>query len=165
VIRSDACHVSLELPAPGTLTYSGYTVDNAAPGATLTQDLFSNTHSAVVQSSEAGMAYLVNTAVTVHTVADILGSADRLWNSVAIGTANTNTNLAATGLSDGSYRLYTADAAGNLSLAASNTVVVDSTHLHSPPATPSTKTRALIRRCERLHWLATIAMGPSFGLV
>ena len=32
---------------------------------------------------------------------------------MAIAAANTDTALAATGLSDGSYKLYTADAAGN----------------------------------------------------
>ena len=53
---------------------------------------------AVVQSTEVGTAYLVNTSVAVSTEASITAANGALWNSVAIGTANTNTNLSAAGL-------------------------------------------------------------------
>lgn len=41
--------------------------------------------------------------------------ADNQWNSVAIATANSDTSLSVTGLQAGVYKLYTVDAAGNLS--------------------------------------------------
>jgi hypothetical protein len=78
----------------------------------------------VVQSSEAGTAYLVVSTATVTSLADILVLADSQYNSVAIATANTATNLPLTGLSSGAYKLYTVDAAGNLSAATSNTISV-----------------------------------------
>jgi hypothetical protein len=54
---------------------------------------------------------------------------DSQWNSVAISLANSDTNLPATGLADGTYKVYAVDAAGNLSSASSNsvTVVTDTT--------------------------------------
>ncbi|WP_298450570.1 cadherin domain-containing protein [uncultured Marinobacter sp.] len=70
---------------------------------------------ATVQSSEAGMAYLVKDSVVVNSLADITGADDNQWNSATITTANTNTAVTSAGLVDGNYRLYTADAAGNLS--------------------------------------------------
>jgi len=130
LLRSDASHAAVSSPAAGDIHFEGYTVDNTAPLASVAVDVLNNAHYAVVQSSENGMAYLVNTAVTVRSLGDITGSADRLWNSVVVSTANADTHLMATGLSDGTYRVYTADTAGNLSVAAANTVVLDST----PPA-------------------------------
>ena len=80
-----------------------------------------------MRSSEAGTAYLVKNTVIVTDLASITNAAGTTWNTVAIGTANTATNLALAGLDDGTYELYTTDAAGNLSAKATNTVVVDST--------------------------------------
>jgi hypothetical protein len=111
------------------------TVDSTAPTATLTAGTFANTASASVQSDEAGTAYLVNGTVVVSNVASITGAADADWNSVAV-TANTATPLAATGLVDGSYKLYTADAAGNLSAASTASVTLDSTQPHGTLAGP-----------------------------
>ncbi|MFM6991857.1 MAG: putative Ig domain-containing protein [Rhodoferax sp.] len=125
-ITSDTTHVALASPTAGAISYAGYTVDNTAPSATLTTALMQNTGNAVVQSSDTGVAYLVHSSVTVTSLASITGAANSLWNSVAIGTANTDTNLAAAGLVDGTYYLYTADAAGNLSTVATNSVVLDS---------------------------------------
>jgi hypothetical protein len=70
------------------------------------------------------MAYLVNSSVTVTNLASIQSASDNLWNAVNISSPNTNTLLAATGLVVGSYKLYTADAAGNLSAASANTVTI-----------------------------------------
>ncbi len=83
--------------------------------------------SLTVRSTEPGMAYLVNTRVAVGTVADITGAADALWNAVTVATADTDTALSAAGLEAGSYQLYTADGAGNLSAAAIATVQVTGT--------------------------------------
>ena len=70
----------------------------------------------VARSSEVGTAYLVNDSVTVTNLASITGAADSLWNSVSITSANSDTAIDKTGLSGGTYHLYSADSAGNLSL-------------------------------------------------
>jgi hypothetical protein len=101
-----------------------FTADTTAPTATVTTATLANTGSATVQSTEAGTAYLVRSDVTVTTVASITGSGDTNFNSVSIATANSNTSLALTGLADGSYKLYTEDAAGNLSAASANTMTI-----------------------------------------
>ena len=77
-----------------------------------------------VRSSENGMAYLVNTSVNVGVLADITNAADNLWNVVTISSAQTDTALPTTGLLAGNYALYTADEAGNLSLAVTSIEVV-----------------------------------------
>ncbi|WP_417618494.1 Ig-like domain-containing protein [Oceanisphaera sp.] len=80
-----------------------------------------------VQSSEAGTAYLVNSSVTVSELSDITGAADNLWNEATITEASTVTELAAAGLADGDYVLYTADEAGNLSAPSPVRMTVDAT--------------------------------------
>ena len=88
-----------------------------------------NTENATVQSSELGTAYLVKSTLTQPTTAAELltleTNNDTSVNHVTITAINTNTNLALTGLVDGSYNLYTVDTAGNLSLASSTAVTVD----------------------------------------
>jgi hypothetical protein len=106
------------------------TIDSTAPTATLTAASLASTGSATVQSTEAGTAYLVNTSIAVSNLAGITGAVDASWNAVAITTANTNTALAATGLSDGTYKLYTTDALGNFSAASADLVTIDSTAPH-----------------------------------
>ncbi|TXT21749.1 MAG: hypothetical protein FD134_2600, partial [Gallionellaceae bacterium] len=105
--------------------YSIFVQKFNADGTIAHPSVISATGNAVVQSSEIGTAYLVNSTVTVTNVASITAAADNQWNQVAITAINTDTNLAATGLVNGTYKLYTADAAGNLSTAAANTVTVD----------------------------------------
>jgi hypothetical protein len=61
----------------------------------------------------------------------ITAAADAKWNSVTINSANTNTSLSLAGLEDGTYTLYTIDAAGNLSAASTNSLTVKT----SVPAT------------------------------
>jgi hypothetical protein len=103
---------------------SAIVVDTSAPTAALTAGSILSSENAAVTSSEVGTAYLVNSAITVDNLASITGAADSSWNSVDISTANTSTSLAATGLTPGTYRLYTADAAGNLSAVSTNSVTV-----------------------------------------
>jgi hypothetical protein len=107
-----------------TSTGLSITVDTTAPTAGLTAGSIISSENAAVTSSAVGTAYLVNTSVAVNNLASITGAADASWNSVAITTANTSTSLAATGLTPGTYRLYTADAAGNLSAVSTNSVTV-----------------------------------------
>jgi hypothetical protein len=118
---------------------SGFS-DDTAPTASVTTATLANTANAVVQSNEAGRAYIVKDTVVINTLADITNAADNEYNSVAITTADTNTNLALTGLVDGTYKVYTVDAAGNLSGASSNTVTVDTT---APTATVELSDTAL----------------------
>mgnify|MGYP006273747815 CR=1 FL=1 len=98
--------------------------DTTLPTATLTTATISASQSATIQSNEMGRGYLVNTSITVNSLADITGANGSLWNAVTIATANTNTSLAATGLSAGSYKLFVIDQSGNLSAASSNTVTI-----------------------------------------
>ena len=88
---------------------------------------------AVVQSSETGTVYLVKTTVTVTNLASITGAALYQWNSVAISSASTNTNLSVAGLADGTYKVYAVDEAGGLSSASVNSVIIDTT----PPSIES----------------------------
>jgi len=112
------------LSSPST---ASVTIDSIAPTATLTSATLSNTNSLTVQSSETGSAYLVNSTVTANSLASITGAADNLWNAVAITTANSNTTLSASGLTNGTYDLYSADTAGNLSSASSASVTIEAT--------------------------------------
>ena len=104
-----------------------------APTASVITAIIKNTGSVVVQSTKTGTVYLVNTTVTVSNIASITGAAGNQWNSVAISSPSTNTNLAATGLAEGTYKAYAVDAAGNLSGASNNSVIVDNT----PPTVSS----------------------------
>jgi len=110
--------------ANATFTTGG--TDTTAPTASLitSGEIDPGSQDAVVQSTETGTAYLVNTAITVSNLASITGAADNKWNSVAISSATTNTTLAATGLADGTYKVYAVDDAGNLSSASSNSLSV-----------------------------------------
>ena len=85
-------------------------LDNTAPTANVTTATITTFGSAVVQSTETGTAYLVNTTVTVSNLASItVVAADNKWNSVAISSVATNTYLTATGLVDGTYKVYAVD--------------------------------------------------------
>ena len=118
-------------PASAATTTSTITKDSVAPAASVTAATILASGNASVQSSEAGTAYLVNETVTVTSLVSITGAADNLQNSVSITTANNNTNLSATGLVPGTYKLYTIDGAGNLSAASTNTISIK-------PGTPGT---------------------------
>jgi hypothetical protein len=104
-------------------------LDNTVPTANVTTATITTSGSAVVQSTETGTAYLVNTTVTVNNnIVNINGAYDNQKNSVAISLANTDTNLPATGPADGTYKVYAVDTAGNLSNASSNSVTVATTY-------------------------------------
>jgi large repetitive protein len=99
------------------ITHSGVPVINASsqPGFTVP-----------VQSSEAGTAYLVHSSINMSGGLSALTSGnDSMWNSVTVASANTQVDMPTTGLVDGSYTLYTADAAGNLSAGVSNALRID----------------------------------------
>jgi large repetitive protein len=122
---------STDMPAGNISGTRAIVVDTSAPTASLTAATVIGSGNASVQSSEGGTAYLIKSSVTVSSLASITGAADNLWNSVSV-SANTATNLSASGLDLGDYVLYTADAAGNLSAVSSNTVTVSM----GAPSTP-----------------------------
>ena len=101
--------------------------DRKAPTVSLRAAIIKNTENAVVQSTEKGSVYLVRTTVGISTPASIKAAADNLWNSVNIIFVDTNTDLPATGLADGTYKAYAEDPTGNLSSASTNSVTIDST--------------------------------------
>ena len=102
--------------------------DIVAPTASVITTVITNTGNASVQSSEVGTAYLVKTTLAQPTTLDALtaleANNDRSVNHVSINTANTNTDLAATGLIAGTYKVYTADTAGNLSVVSNSSVTI-----------------------------------------
>lgn len=128
VVATDAAgNSSIQAITVNVIDLNDVIADITPPTATLKAEALTNNGNAVVQSSETGTAYLVKNTHTVGSLADITNADDNLWNSVAVGAANADTNLSVSGLLAGVYKLYTADAEGNLSAVASDTVVVSNT--------------------------------------
>jgi hypothetical protein len=98
--------------------------DTTAPTASVTTASISASGVAVIRSSEIGRGFLVNTSITVTNVASITGATGSSWNAITITTAGVDTSLAATGLSAGTYKVYTIDQSGNLSMASSNSITI-----------------------------------------
>lgn len=113
--------------------------DGLEPIAVATTDSIKSSANAVVRSSKLGTVYLVNTSVNVTNLASITGASGNLWNQVSITSAATNTNLAATGLDEGTYKAYARDSLGVLSAGSTGTVTVDDT---SPTVTLSVASSA-----------------------
>ena len=107
--------------AAGPVSQQAIVIDTALPVASVSSTAST---ASTIQSSEPGTAYLVSDTITVSTLADITGAADNLWNSVAVTAEDSDTVLSFTGLNPGTYKLYTVDAAGNLSAAATTDVTV-----------------------------------------
>ena len=116
--------LSLTIISCGLIQEESTTTSILAPTASVTTATITTSENAEVQSTNTGTAYLVNTAVTVSNLASITGAADNQSNSVTISSAATNTNLPATGLADGTYKVYAVDSAGLLSSASTNSVTL-----------------------------------------
>jgi len=132
--------LNINLQSAGTGSDTGGStdtlLDTTAPTASVTTATITTSDSAVVQSTETGTAYLVNTTVSVSNLASITVAADNKWNSVTISSADTYTYLTATGLVDGTYKVYVVDAAGNLSSASINSVTIVTAATSATLATP-----------------------------
>ena len=111
-------------PSSNTDSSSTITIDRTAPTATVTSATISPTGSTTFQSTETGTGYLVNSSIAVTNIASITSAADSVWNSSTVTTANTNTTISASGLVDGTYKIYAADASGNLSAASTGTITI-----------------------------------------
>lgn len=84
-----------------------------------------NNDTITVRSNEIGTIYLVNQTVSVSTIDNITATASNLKNSVSISTANSNTTLTISNLTDGIYNLYAADSFNNLSAVIVATIRID----------------------------------------
>ena len=96
---------------------TSFVLDTLPPVPTVTPISLLSSGSLAVQSNEAGVAYLVDSTLSVlGQLGNITNAADARWNTVAIPTANANTLLPLSGLSTGDYTLYLFDSAGNLTV-------------------------------------------------
>ncbi len=100
------------------------TIDATKPLATVASLSQTNGNGATVpvQSNELGTAYLVESG-TSYTDPDLVVTAAGSYK-VTISTINTDTTIATTDLTAGTYKVYVIDTAGNLSLASTNTVTI-----------------------------------------
>jgi hypothetical protein len=130
-ILSTAASTAATLTQTAVGDNNSFLVDTTAPTATAITATLVNTDITSVQGSEAGTAYLVNGTLAVTNLASITGAAGDQWNAVNIA-ANSATNLSLAGLAQGTYKLYTVDAAGNLSSASDNRVTVVPTVINLP---------------------------------
>lgn len=92
-----------------------------------TKALIKNGDTLTVASNELGTVYLIRNTIAVSTLSNITSAAANVRNSTSISSANVNTTLSTSGLLDGTYNLYAADLAGNLSSGVLATVRLDST--------------------------------------
>ena len=113
-----------------------YVLDTGAPTASVgaaTIDV--GTTVTTARSSETGAVYLVKSSLAIASLADLraavlAGDA----TTAAVLAAATDTTVATTGLDAGDYLLYAVDAAGNVSLAAANTVTLQAPQTPAPVA-------------------------------
>ncbi|MCH1489027.1 MAG: hypothetical protein L7T83_01220, partial [Ilumatobacteraceae bacterium] len=130
------------IPLRGSLTIDD-SVDNTPPVIVTATTSLEAGQNVVVQVSEPGTVYLIVSSATVNQVSAISLLPTDQWRSAEVGTADIDVEVGTTDLSPGEYRLYAADAAGNLAAPEEMvvTVVADSTSTTAPttPA-PSTTT-------------------------
>jgi hypothetical protein len=109
------------------------TVDTTAPTPTITSTIspsYTNSQNISVQSSEPGTGYLVMgsiTDLTANNITSLLTSSPTLIKEIAINAADTDVTVSLTNLEAGSFSFYVKDQAGNLSAAATATILIDTT--------------------------------------
>ena len=126
---------TLTLATPGAAGSLGanknIVIDNTAPTASVTTVTVGPngtgvTLNAVAQSNELGTLFLVKSTNSPTSRNAIMAlPANERSNGTTVATINTNTNVPASMLTDGTYKIYAEDAAGNLSVASTNTVTID----------------------------------------
>ncbi|WP_195724229.1 S-layer homology domain-containing protein [Paenibacillus monticola] len=100
--------------------------DVTAPVASVTSAVIPNTTDVTTaQSTEAGTLYLVLDGANITTVS---AAEDAVMRGIAKKTsgvsANTATSISTVGLVNGTYRVISADAAGNISAKSTNTITI-----------------------------------------
>lgn len=110
----------------GPMLASPYAIDNTAPTATVTTasvDIGTNVTTA--QSTEQGLAFLVSSGATVTNLASLTALVTGGTATQAnVTAAATNTTLSTTSLIAGTYKIYTVDEAGNVSVASTNGITL-----------------------------------------
>ncbi len=120
----------LTLPAPGAANSLGANnaiiIDTTAPTATVTTASIGSAGNAVAQSNELGTVFLVKSTNSPTSASQIMAlPANERTTGTTIATINSDTNVPAAMLTSGTYKIYAADVAGNLSAASGNTVTID----------------------------------------
>ena len=108
-------NVQIDLVRPTASVVTGYNPQTIS---------WKNTQTGQVSSDSLGTVYLVRNSVTVSDTSSITSSNTNLWKSVSITQAYVATNVVLTGLLGGTYKAYALDAAGNLGLASTNSMLV-----------------------------------------
>jgi autotransporter-associated beta strand protein len=124
--------VSDEAGNDGTVASQAYVLDTAAPTASVTTaNVGIGSNVATSQSTEVGLIYLVPSG---QTPADYAALETLVTGGTAtkatVTTGGSNTPIATTGLTSGTYKVWAVDAAGNISAASANTIT-----LGTPPTT------------------------------
>ena len=119
-----AVNAAGDSPSSSAVTFR---VDSTSPTVTATAQAVNSAGSISARSDETGTLYLVSQTVTVSNVSSITSAADNLWNSSSVATANTDVTISASGLANGTYKVFAVDDNGNLSAASTATMTVDST--------------------------------------
>ena len=129
------------IPLRGSFTLDD-SADNTAPVIVTDTRTLQLGQNVVVQISEPGTVYLIAASATVPEVSAISLLPSNQWISAAVGAANIDVEVQTTDLSPGEYRLYAADAAGNLAAPDELvvTVVAASTSTTVPTTTVPTTT-------------------------
>lgn len=112
--------------------------DTTAPMVTLVSSLPITVGDPVIaRSSESGTLYLIPDSYTPRTKSEL----DSLSSGrgVVVTSANINANIPTTGLSDGIYRVFAVDAAGNVSAPSVGVELVESTGVLNLTLKPGAK--------------------------
>ena len=105
-----------------------FAADTTKPTASVATASVGSAGNAVAQSNELGKLFLVksnNTPTSVEQIIALPANERTAPPGVNVATINTDTNLPAALLTSGTYKVYAADIAGNLSVASTNTVTID----------------------------------------
>ena len=123
---------TLTLPTRGAANSLGankaIVIDNTAPTASVTTASIGSAGNAVAQSNELGRLFLVksnNSPTSVDAIVALTANERTAPPGVTVAVAATDTNVSASTLTSGTYKIYAADMAGNLSVASTDTVTID----------------------------------------
>ncbi|MBA5248777.1 MAG: hypothetical protein FE834_04490, partial [Gammaproteobacteria bacterium] len=109
---------------------ANYTIDTTTPSAPIiTTATIQSTAAVAITPTKSGFAYLIKDSITVTgiTTSALQTLVNGNTANKAALTGTTTTNIAATGLIEGTYKVYIAYTGGNLSAASSNTITIDNT--------------------------------------
>ncbi|MBN4053942.1 cadherin domain-containing protein, partial [Haliea sp. AH-315-K21] len=153
---------NVSAPSSNTIT-----IDADAPTFTVpvSEARVNHDGTVTVNANEVGVAYLAKDGEITGTVTaaalEALVSGNTA-NKITV-SANTNADLAATDLDEGSYKVYLVDAYGNVSAASTNTITVDTTAPSNLSITIKTGEDAYLNSTETSINLEVSATGMVIG--